>query len=50
MSGLQRDLGARIDAVLVLDRTGGEEEGGIAKGSPRLLAFVVSRLDGGVIC
>lgn len=42
MGGLQRDLGARTDA---LDRIGEEEEGEIAKGSPRLLAFVGSRLD-----
>lgn len=41
MGGLQRYLGARTDAVLVLDRTGEEEEGGIAKGSRRLLAFVL---------
>lgn len=50
MGGLQRDSGARIIAVLVLDRIGEEVEGGIAKGSPRLLAFVVSQLNGSVIC
>lgn len=50
MGGLQRGLGSRIDAALVLGRIGGEEEGGIIKGSLSLLAFVVSQLDGGVIC
>lgn len=46
MGGLQRYLGARTYTVLVPDRFGEEEEGGIAKESPRLLA---SEVDGMVV-